>query len=56
MIEEKDIDAKKLYDRVNSLLNDSEEYKTIKNNLKKYKIISSSEIIYKEIKELVNNG
>lgn len=56
MIEEANLDGKELYKLVKSLLNNSEEYIEIKNNLKKQKKFCSSDIIYKEIKELVNNA
>ena len=51
MIPEKDLDGDLLYKKVKSLLNEDSEYKEIKNNLLKRKNISSSEIIYNEIKE-----
>ena len=53
LIEEKNLNTDKLYDKVNDLLNSSNEYKEMKNNLEKINMISSSEIIYNEIKELL---
>ena len=53
LIEEKNLNTDKLYNKVNDLLNSSNEYKEMKNNLEKINMISSSEIIYNEIKELL---
>lgn len=53
LIEEKNLNTDKLYDKVKTLLNSSNEYKEMKNNLEKINMISSSEIIYNEIKELL---
>lgn len=56
MVEEADLDGKKLYKKVCELLNDNnKEYQTIKNNLLKYPKISSSNKIYEEIKKLVED-
>ena len=56
MIEEKDLDGKMLYIKVKELLSkDNKEYKEILNNLKNTKNFSSSDKIYNEIKELVND-
>lgn len=56
MILESDIDAKELYQKVKSLLNDNSiEYKKIKKNLVSHKKFSSSDKIYKEIKEIIKN-
>ena len=54
MIEEKDLDADKLYKKVNELLKDNnKEYKDMKDNLSKLDMKNSSTLIYKEIKELI---
>ncbi len=55
MIEEDKLDGKKLYQRVKELLSDNKEYKEIVSNLEKHKNISSSEKIYQEIKEIIND-
>lgn len=56
MIEEKDLDGLRLYQRVKELLkDDSKEYKEILHNLKKVNQFSSSDKIYEEIKELVKD-
>ena len=54
MIEETDLDAKKLYQKVKLLLNNSQEYKEIKNNLSHRENIASGDKIYKSIKELIS--
>lgn len=56
MIEEKDLESQKLYNEVNELLSENELYINIKENLKKYENINSSDIIYKEIVKLVNDA
>ncbi len=53
MMEEKDIDGKIIYDKVCNLLNNSDEYNTIKNNLKELEVKSGSKSIYNNIKEIV---
>jgi len=55
MIDEKDINGKMLYEKIKDLLNNSDEYKEMINNLNNHEIFSSSEKIYKEIKEIVND-
>ena len=56
MIEEKNLDGEKLYKMVKELLNyNSKEYGEILKNLKNIKPGISSEIIYKEIKELIKD-
>jgi len=55
MIEEKNLDSKVLFKRVKELLEkNNKEYKEIVKNLKDYPKFSSSDKIYEEIKELVN--
>ncbi len=56
MIEEKDLDSKVLYEKVKGLLNNNEEYRNLKNNLYENIMPSSSEKIYKEIKEIIKNA
>lgn len=51
MLEEKNLTGKVLYDEVKRLLNNEKALKNLKDNLKKYNNINSSETIYKEIKE-----
>ena len=53
MILEKDLDTLKLYNKVKELMTFNEEYKSMKDNLKKINRVSSSQIIYDEIKELL---
>ncbi len=55
MIEENELDSKKLFDDVNDLLNNSPLYQELKDNLNKRKSVSSSDLIYKYIKEIVKN-
>jgi UDP-N-acetylglucosamine--N-acetylmuramyl-(pentapeptide) pyrophosphoryl-undecaprenol N-acetylglucosamine transferase len=56
MIKEEELDGKELYKRVKDLLSkDNKEYQDIKNNLLDNSDFSSSDIIYKEIKELVKD-
>lgn len=54
MVEEKDLDGKILYKKVKELLNESNEYKEIAKNLKNINNFVSSDKIYKEIMEIVN--
>ncbi len=56
LIEEKDLDSRKLSEKIKSLLNDSKEYQNIKNNLNSYKQISSSKAIYDIVKEATRNA
>lgn len=56
MLEEKEVDSKKLYKMVKELLSNNDKYKTIKNNLKNKSKINSSDIIYDNIKEIVKNA
>lgn len=55
MIEEKNLNSKMLFEKVNSLFNETKEYKELKKNLNKYKTEPASENIYKNIKELLND-
>lgn len=57
MIEEKDLTGKLLYNRIKKLLSDKDsEYNKLKNNLKRYENINSSDTIYEEIRKLVNDA
>lgn len=53
LIEEKDLDSSMIQVMVNELLYDGELYKEMKANLEKLSTISSSNIIYNEIKRLL---
>lgn len=53
LIEEKDLDASMIQVMVNELLYDGELYKEMKANLEKLSTISSSTIIYNEIKRIL---
>lgn len=53
MVQEKELNAKKVYDKVKDLLSDSKEYREMKNNLKKLDMKNASSIIYTEIKEIL---
>lgn len=53
IIEEKDLTALKLEEMINKIFKNK---MYLKNNLEKYKIIDSSEIIYEEIKKLIKKG
>ncbi len=56
MIEEVNLDSTWLYEKVKNMLEGKDEdYKIIKENLKKEPHTSSSEKIYKEVKELIKN-
>lgn len=53
LLEEKDLNAEKLYKNITDLLMDSEEYQKIKNNLSELDKKSSASIIYEEIKKVI---
>lgn len=54
LIEEKDLDSKKLYDKVNTLLEKNNlEYQNMKANLEKLTSKKASDIIYEEIKKVI---
>ncbi len=55
MIEEKNLDSDELYKRVKELFQNNAEYQKLQKNLSQYKNIKSSDIIYKEIKELIEH-
>lgn len=54
LVEEKDLDAEKLYDEVTTLLEkDNKKYAMMKEKLSKLDMKNASEIIYKEIKKVI---
>ena len=53
MLEEKDFSASKLSYMIDELLINQEKYNMIKDNLSKIQTISSSEVIYDKIKEII---
>lgn len=54
MVEEKDLEADKLFNKVEQLLEkDNKQYKDIKNNLSKYDLTHASTTIYENIKEIL---
>lgn len=55
MLEESELDGKKLYEMVENLLNNKQSYEIMKMNLKNIGKINSSEVIVSEIKELIQH-
>ena len=55
LIEEKDLSGKLLVSKVDELLDNEDEYQTMKENLKKMAIIDSADRIYRILKELSEN-
>ena len=53
IIEEKDLTVDKLVEKIDLLINDEKELKTIKSNLEKMQVRDASEKIYNEIEKLV---
>ena len=53
IIEEKDLTSETLINEINSLINNEEELKEIKSNLKKLEVLDAGEKIYNEIEKLV---
>ena len=53
IIEEKDLTSESLISEINDLVNNDEELKEIKSNLKKLEVLDAGEKIYKEIEKLV---
>ena len=53
MIEEQELNGEKLFNMVTDLLNDKQRYEIMKMNLRNLGKTDSSEIIVKEIKELL---
>jgi UDP-N-acetylglucosamine--N-acetylmuramyl-(pentapeptide) pyrophosphoryl-undecaprenol N-acetylglucosamine transferase len=56
MLEEKDLTINKLSYMIDELLVNREKYAQIKSNLSKIQTISSSELIYNKIKEIIDNA
>lgn len=54
MIEEKDLNALSLKEKINKILKNNNYYREMQNNLQKISINNSSTIIYNEIKDLIN--
>ena len=54
IMEEKDLDGKKLVDMVDYILNTPIKIEIIKNNLNKLKVDNSASIIYENIKKLID--
>lgn len=54
LIEEKDLDSKKLVDQIDNLLNNEKKLKEIKNNLNNLKVDGSATIIYNNIKKIID--
>ena len=54
LMEEKDLDSKKLVDTIDNLINDEKQIKEMKNNLKELNIEGSATIIYDNIKKLID--
>ncbi len=53
LIEEKDLTAEALLSKINSVINDSQKYEQMKQNLHKMSINNSSELIYNKLKDLI---
>ncbi|MBO5095841.1 MAG: undecaprenyldiphospho-muramoylpentapeptide beta-N-acetylglucosaminyltransferase [Bacilli bacterium] len=53
LIEEKDLNARKLNKEINSLFTNKEKYSNLKEHIKKMDITKSADIIYNEIKDLI---
>ncbi len=53
MIEEKDLDDKKMYELITALLKENETYKQMQENLRDINMKNSSDIIYNEIKKVI---
>ena len=54
LMEEKDLDSKKLVDAIDNLLSDDKKLNEMKTNLEKLNIEGSATIIYKNIKKLID--
>lgn len=55
MIEERSLEDGVLFEKVDELINNEEEIKNIKNNLKKMQVKDSATVIYENLKRIVNN-
>lgn len=56
MLEEKDLKEGKLYKTIDELINDENKIKNIKSNLTNLKVDGSADLIYQNIKRLVDEG
>ena len=56
MIEEKDLTEGILFKTVNDLISNDEKIKKIKSNLKRMQVKNSADLIYENIKKVINNG
>ena len=54
MIEEKNLNESILIDKIDEIINNEDEIKSIKKNIKKFKVDNSSSIIYDNIKKLID--
>lgn len=53
LLEEKNLTAKTLINKIDEILNDEKKYKKMKENLKKMSMNNSSDVIYKKLKDLI---
>ena len=53
VLEEKDVTAKSINDMINDILDNKENLKILKENLKKNKTINGVDIIYNEMKKTI---
>ncbi len=53
MLEEKDLIDDILINKIDKVINDDKKLQTIKNNLKKFKVEDSAEIIYNKLRDLI---
>ena len=54
LIEEKNLDSKKLVKEIDNLLSDEDKLKQMRKNLDNLKVEGSATIIYKNIKKLID--
>ena len=55
MVEEKDLEDGVLFKKVDELINNEEEIKNIKSNLRKMQVKDSATVIYDNLKRIVHN-
>ena len=55
MVEEKDLEDEALFKKVDELINNEEEIKNIKSNLRKMQVKDSATVIYDNLKRIVHN-
>ena len=53
VIEEKDLTSVRLISMINEVLNNTEKYNQMKENLKKMSMNNSSDLIYNKLKDLI---